>query len=56
VSFEVFETDEQRLLPSRDDFDVFVDAESPTDICLPPVTYSAVTAQLCGIVNDADIR
>jgi hypothetical protein len=56
VSFEVFETDEQRLLPSRDDFDVFVDAECPTDICLPPVTYSAVTAQLCGIVNDADNR
>jgi hypothetical protein len=55
VSFESLETDGGQLLPSIGDLDLFVDGQCP-DICLPQVTYSAMAAQLSGIVTDATNR
>jgi hypothetical protein len=56
VRFEVFGAGGEQLLPSSGDADLFVDEQCSADICLPVVAYDAVTAQLCGIVNDADNR
>jgi hypothetical protein len=52
VGFKDYEVDGNVLFPSVYAVDVFVDAGCPSDVCIPPVTYSSGTGQLCGVVTD----
>jgi hypothetical protein len=52
VGFEDYEVDGNILFPSVDAVDVFLAPSCPSDVCIPAVTYSSGTGQLCGVVTD----